>query len=141
MNVIVRSRRCPSMVGRYVRAIVRQYVTSDISVTWLLFPPAGNATRASSGFAAGREPGPPAVGHGGDELMADRVLPVRGNAGGKSEYDVIDALVGKRRDSVRAMGEVAGDDQLVDPPVWQVCREPFDRAGGGEQLFYLVGNA
>lgn len=54
---------------------------------------------------------------------------------------MIDALVGKRRDPVRAVGEVAGDDQLVDPPVGQVCREPFHRAGGSEQLSYLADNA
>jgi hypothetical protein len=52
-----------------------------------------------------------------DELTADRVLPVRGDPAGKPEYDVIEALVGKRRDPVRAVGEVAGDDELVDPPV------------------------
>jgi hypothetical protein len=54
---------------------------------------------------------------------------------------VIDALVGERRDPVRAVGEVAGDDQLVDPPVGQVGREPLRRPGGSEQLSYLAGDA
>jgi hypothetical protein len=40
---------------------------------------------------------------------------------------VIDALAGQRGDPVRAVVEVAGDDQLVDPPVGQVGREPFGR--------------
>jgi hypothetical protein len=64
----------------------------------------------------------------------------RSDPGGEAEYEVIDALFGKRHDSVRAMAEVACDDELVDPPVGQLCREPFGRAGGSEQSFYLAGN-
>ncbi len=48
---------------------------------------------------------------------------------------------GQRRDPVRAVGEIAGDHQLVDPPVGQLGREPLDRAGRREQLLYLAGQA
>ena len=51
-----------------------------------------------------------AAGQGGDELTAGRVLLARVDPGGEPEYDVIDALAGQRRDPVRAVSEVAGDD-------------------------------
>ena len=93
-------------VGRiaYVLRSVRRASGPRLSLRRIM------ALLAVSRVCAERPARSKAARQGGDELTADRVLPAWGNPGGEPEYDVIDALAGQRRDPVRAVSEVAGDD-------------------------------